>query len=127
MSQGDLVKIQSSVRQMAQVAEGTLLLELLQGPVLAFFDERNFQDKEALEEHLNDSLAQLSEKFGVKYKNVEQYLDELVKFVNILPKSYPNRDDQYQALIEKCGISEDLQLVAIFETLEGILQVKGEG
>ena len=63
----------------------------------------------------------LSEKFGVKYKVLEQYLDELVKFVNILPKSYPNRDDQYSALQEKCGITEDLQLVAIFETLDGIL------
>tara|TARA_B110000285_G_C14609962_1_gene374495 strand:- start:304 stop:432 length:129 start_codon:yes stop_codon:yes gene_type:complete len=41
---------------MAQISGGAMLLELLQGPVQAFFDERNFQNKEALEEHLNDSL-----------------------------------------------------------------------
>ena len=58
---------------------------------------------------------------------LEQYLDELVKFVNVLPKSYPNRDDQYQALVEKCGITEDLQVVAIFESIESILLVKGDG
>ena len=54
MSAGDLVKIQGSIKQMAQVESGALILELLQGPVYAFYDERNFQDKEALEDHLNN-------------------------------------------------------------------------
>ena len=45
----ELAKIQESIAIIANIDNGGLLLAMLQGPVTAFFDERNFADKTALE------------------------------------------------------------------------------
>ena len=42
MSSSDLVKIKENIGAIAALDSGNLLLSILQGPVMAFFDERNY-------------------------------------------------------------------------------------
>ena len=54
MSNSELIKIKDNIYSIAAVDSGNMLLSLLQGPVMAFFDERNYSDKVVLEAHINN-------------------------------------------------------------------------
>ena len=41
---------------------------MMEGPVLAFFDERNFEDKATLESHITETLEGMSDQYGIKQK-----------------------------------------------------------
>ena len=60
MAQAELVKIQDMISEIAAFEDGNLLLQLMEGPILAFFDERNFEDKVTLENHISASLEEIS-------------------------------------------------------------------
>ena len=65
----ELGKIQDTISKLATIEEGNFLNSLLAGPVHTFFDPQNFKDKEALEEHIQNSLEELCESYagaGVK-------------------------------------------------------------
>ena len=64
MASQELLKIQDSIGHIANIDSGNMLLAFLQGPVLAFFDERNFSDKTALEEQIAHQLADICATHG---------------------------------------------------------------
>ena len=125
---GDLYKISDSIGSMGQVDNGKLLQQILEGPVFSFFDERNFRNKQALEEHIQTQLELIQESYasiGIKQKNMQGYFQDCIKLINCL-QSISSRDDQYTALTQKCSISERENCVGIFEVIEKIFELKGE-
>ena len=37
-----------------------------------------------------------------------------------------NREEQYAALVQKCGVTEDLDSAGVFQAIESIFELKGE-
>ena len=100
----ELLKVQDKIRLLVKVDKGALLLALLQGPVSAFFDQRYFEDKKSLEEFITNSMEELGTPLKLKLKTMQSYFEDCVKMVNAL-HGFPSRDEQYTALVEKCGLS----------------------
>ena len=123
----DLVKIQDKIAQLAAIDDGNLLLSMVQGPVQTFFDDRNFQDKQALEDHLTESLIEIAQPYGVKQKTIQSYFEDCVKLINIV-QQFPTRDEQYTALLEKFGLSAIPEETCqnIYASIEQVFSMKGE-
>ena len=64
MTLSELVKIKDTIASLAQIDSGNCMLTLLQGPVNAFFDEHNYSDKVALENHIQNSLGEIAQSYG---------------------------------------------------------------
>ena len=58
---------------------------------------------------------------------IQGYFEDCVKLINII-QQFPTREEQYTALIEKCGLSEIPEETSqtIFQTIEQTFQLKGE-
>ena len=56
---------------------------------------------------------------------METYFGDCTKLVNILHQ-IPAREEQYEALVNKCNVSEELNSAQIFQTIESIFLLKGD-
>ena len=117
MSSSELLKIKDDIAAIASQDSGNMLLSLLQGPVMAFFDERNYTDKTALEAHINNQLTDIGATYSTKLKMMEGYFSDTVKLVNIM-QGMDTREEQYASLVQQCNVTEQLNSAAIFEAVE---------
>jgi ATP-dependent Clp protease ATP-binding subunit ClpA len=76
-----LTQIAERIRHLAAIQEEHLLLEILNGPVKAYFDSENFE-KETLEEQIEESLQKLRGEYKQTQKYLSQAFQDVIQMVN---------------------------------------------
>ena len=119
-AQEELSKIADDVARLASLQDGQLLLAILQGPIVNFFDNDKYEDKQALEEEISGSLAQLENHYGLKPGKVEAYFSISLKLMNTI-KNFKTREEKFDALVTGCELQSLGETASeIFAAMEAV-------
>ena len=64
--------------------DGQLLLGIIQGPIVTYFDNTLYDDTQGLEAQMASQLVELEEQFGIKSGKIERYFAIGLKLMNAI-------------------------------------------